>query len=480
METRINTSSLGSFSTQLHTSSFHPEPSSQQVDTGSQTHVSDNTSLSLTSPPSSPEAACLGLSARTPDRDVSPLSLPLAAMLVNQPGSPPTVTNGTVPSTIYPSIVEHTNFKQIIIHTARCDKCNDHNKATLNRCTTCGFQICTPCWLHRGGGNHAATRTFRGPVFDPNAGDEESDVNDEAGGLENRDVSMSDIGDDVGDQESDAMIVYEDEQAITIDDSEDAFSDHSMDENGDPPPPPPPPPPGSISGSQKGKAFQPMFIDSSDSENSSSEDGDSVKEPRAYQIIRRRTIARRYNHELSLNRAAKVTREDDDSVIEMSSPPARGHGNGHNGPYYSDLAPECRERIDILIGTAINLFQDATLDRQSANLPTSNINKTNPHIDSPLFVPIAPNDDLTPSRNERLTHLTRLAQTCTGPRAIRKSQLSMPQGDGIGRRGQMTYQSLTPPPTVTSGKRKRATDDVQGREGVWKGPFLDESTDEEC
>ncbi|KAK2784152.1 hypothetical protein FQN53_008761 [Emmonsiellopsis sp. PD_33] len=63
----------------------------------------------------------------------------------------------------------HDRFTEVIIHTAKCDKCNDHNRAKLHRCTTCGFQICTPCWVGKGGGAHVAPRRFRGPVFDPTA-----------------------------------------------------------------------------------------------------------------------------------------------------------------------------------------------------------------------------------------------------------------------------------------------------------------------
>ncbi|KAL1960288.1 hypothetical protein VTO42DRAFT_8248 [Malbranchea cinnamomea] len=60
----------------------------------------------------------------------------------------------------------HTTFKQIKIHTAKCDVCNRHNKSTLHRCTDCGWQICSPCWEKRGGnGEHGPERTFTGPVF---------------------------------------------------------------------------------------------------------------------------------------------------------------------------------------------------------------------------------------------------------------------------------------------------------------------------
>ncbi|OJD16271.1 hypothetical protein AJ78_03562 [Emergomyces pasteurianus Ep9510] len=483
METNINSSTLESISTQLRPFSFHPESLSQRVETGSQTHESGSTPLSLTPPPSSPEAPCLDLPGKTPDRDVSPLSL--SSMLVNQPVSTPTVTSIIVPSTTYPSVVEHTNFKQIAIHTAKCDKCNNHNKETLSRCTTCGFQICTPCWLHRGGGNHAVTRVFRGPVFDPIAVNEEGEVDDEKDGFENPDVSMSDACDDVEDNESDAIIVSdnEGEQAIFIDNSENVSSIHSINEHSAPPSPPPP---SSQSSSldilhrdlQIGEASQPMFICSSDPENSGSDDDDSVQVLPAYQTICARTIARRCSREPFLNHTANGT-NGDESVVEMSSQPVKGKEKDPRGPnhqhYYSDLAPESRERIDILINTAFNLFQGATFDLQSPGPSASDVNKTDPHIDSPLFVPIGSNDDLTPAYNERLS---RLAQPCSTPRTSRnKHRLETPQ---VVRSGQTTSQSLTLAPPVPPNKLKRKADDVQGRETVCSGPFLDESTDEEC
>ena len=60
----------------------------------------------------------------------------------------------------------HKMFKQVTIHTAKCDVCNRHNKATLHRCVDCGWQICTPCWDARGGnGEHFPRRKFNGPTF---------------------------------------------------------------------------------------------------------------------------------------------------------------------------------------------------------------------------------------------------------------------------------------------------------------------------
>ncbi|TPX25862.1 hypothetical protein DIZ76_011319 [Coccidioides immitis] len=68
--------------------------------------------------------------------------------------------------------IRHTIFKTIKIHTAKCDVCNQHNKATLRRCIDCGWQICTPCWDARGGdGTHGVSHKFNGPVFTPETPD---------------------------------------------------------------------------------------------------------------------------------------------------------------------------------------------------------------------------------------------------------------------------------------------------------------------
>ena len=49
----------------------------------------------------------------------------------------------------------HTTFKEIKIHTAKCDECNKHNAATIYRCLDCSQQCCTPCWDKKGGdGTH--------------------------------------------------------------------------------------------------------------------------------------------------------------------------------------------------------------------------------------------------------------------------------------------------------------------------------------
>ncbi|KAK2745096.1 hypothetical protein FQN57_004003 [Myotisia sp. PD_48] len=67
----------------------------------------------------------------------------------------------------------HSTFKPVKIHTAKCDICNKHNKATLHRCVECGWQICTPCWDARGGdGSHGTTRKFTGEIYQSSDEDE--------------------------------------------------------------------------------------------------------------------------------------------------------------------------------------------------------------------------------------------------------------------------------------------------------------------
>lgn len=42
----------------------------------------------------------------------------------------------------------HSHWEEIKIHTAKCDKCNEHNKSIMYRCTDgCSRQLCTPCKL---------------------------------------------------------------------------------------------------------------------------------------------------------------------------------------------------------------------------------------------------------------------------------------------------------------------------------------------
>lgn len=106
--------------------------------------------------------------------EISPSTSPRRSSLANQSTSQtketPQKPNKPAPQPISaPEPVAnrqpHTTFKPIKIHTAKCDVCNNHNKATLHRCVECGWQICTPCWNLRGSGAHGPTRTFTGPVF---------------------------------------------------------------------------------------------------------------------------------------------------------------------------------------------------------------------------------------------------------------------------------------------------------------------------
>lgn len=63
----------------------------------------------------------------------------------------------------------HTTFKEIKVHTAKCDECNKHNSLTIYRCVDCGQQCCTPCWNKKGGdGKHFiadGTMTVQKPVI---------------------------------------------------------------------------------------------------------------------------------------------------------------------------------------------------------------------------------------------------------------------------------------------------------------------------
>lgn len=41
--------------------------------------------------------------------------------------------------------MQHNTFHAVLIHTAKCDICNMHNRSVIFRCTDCGWQVCTPC-----------------------------------------------------------------------------------------------------------------------------------------------------------------------------------------------------------------------------------------------------------------------------------------------------------------------------------------------
>lgn len=74
---------------------------------------------------------------------------PETASLQNQT----TLPNPTVgPSTT--SSQPHTDFVEVMIHTAKCDTCEKHNKLTVYRCMECGQHVCSQCWKKSGDGTH--------------------------------------------------------------------------------------------------------------------------------------------------------------------------------------------------------------------------------------------------------------------------------------------------------------------------------------
>ena len=53
--------------------------------------------------------------------------------------------------------VRHAIFKEVKIHTAKCDECNKHNSDVIYRCMECAQQCCLPCWSKReSDGTHLA------------------------------------------------------------------------------------------------------------------------------------------------------------------------------------------------------------------------------------------------------------------------------------------------------------------------------------
>ena len=62
----------------------------------------------------------------------------------------------------------HRTFRQVLAHTAKCEKCAKHNKSVLYRCLDCSFPICTPCWnLEEGTGRHKSIAITEPPVILP-------------------------------------------------------------------------------------------------------------------------------------------------------------------------------------------------------------------------------------------------------------------------------------------------------------------------
>lgn len=63
----------------------------------------------------------------------------------------------------------HKTFQEVVVHTAKCEECNKHNKAIMYRCTDCGHQFCTRCWNQTGGlGTHSkASDATQRPIVLP-------------------------------------------------------------------------------------------------------------------------------------------------------------------------------------------------------------------------------------------------------------------------------------------------------------------------
>ena len=63
---------------------------------------------------------------------------------------------------------KHRTFREIMAHTAKCEKCGKHNTSILYRCMDCSFPICTPCWNAEGGtGRHRNVAITESPVILP-------------------------------------------------------------------------------------------------------------------------------------------------------------------------------------------------------------------------------------------------------------------------------------------------------------------------
>ncbi|KAL2044919.1 hypothetical protein N7G274_002694 [Stereocaulon virgatum] len=63
----------------------------------------------------------------------------------------------------------HKTFQEVVVHTAKCEECNKHNKAIMYRCTDCGHQFCTPCWAQTGrlGTHSKASDAMQRPTILP-------------------------------------------------------------------------------------------------------------------------------------------------------------------------------------------------------------------------------------------------------------------------------------------------------------------------
>lgn len=62
----------------------------------------------------------------------------------------------------------HRTFREVLAHTAKCEKCARHNKSILYRCIDCSYPICTICWNAEGGtGRHKSIAITEPPVILP-------------------------------------------------------------------------------------------------------------------------------------------------------------------------------------------------------------------------------------------------------------------------------------------------------------------------
>jgi hypothetical protein len=50
----------------------------------------------------------------------------------------------------------HNNWMPLVVHTAKCDLCNQHNRDVLQRCTLCNRQMCKKCITDNADGKHFA------------------------------------------------------------------------------------------------------------------------------------------------------------------------------------------------------------------------------------------------------------------------------------------------------------------------------------
>ncbi|PGH13315.1 hypothetical protein AJ79_03731 [Helicocarpus griseus UAMH5409] len=499
-------------------------------------YAPSSTSASLSPPPASPDQPpSIDLPSQAPRQGVTHLGPSSAnSMAVDQAASKPSppayITTENVP-------VSHSVFKEIVIHTAKCDKCNNHNKSTLRRCTTCGFQICMPCWMRGSGGYHAVTRKFTGPVFDPNAVDEDEYDDEE---VEKEDVVMSETPESGQAGNREVVVISDDEkpEVISIHDSDEegaavlrSMRDHYA---------PSPSVPRSSTldldipfrSPQTGDAFAPLHIYSSTSEESVAGDDEGSTGLPQNENLRVRGTARRdrsasrnipYNNVTAVSYDDQAYRDrddtieiisDDESEVQLSSQGATANTATEDNLYYSDLASDMREGIDALIHAAGIVFGNTTLSPTKTTMqPTQTPPRTPSHApppgpprrprrprgvhdDSPLFVPVGPNDTITAFHEYYLACQERIRKRGNRIAPYMMSMSPPPTADGEAEAAQ-TMRQLSPPvsspfplpslPSVaaaTPQKRKREDEDVDGgedeaREQQRFGPFVQAGNSDE-